>query len=440
MKPIQSICLSTCLILCIALSVYIQAQSRSASGEVDTAYPAAYELYLDLHRHPELSSQEAKTAATLANHLRALGYDVTEHFGGNGVVAILKNWTGPTIMLRTDLDALPVEEKTGLSYASTDRAVNEQGRDVPVMHACGHDMHMASLMGTAAIMARTRNTWRGTLMLIGQPAEETLAGAKKMMEEGLFEKFAKPDVGVALHASNNYPAGKIGIVSGFRFASSDAIRITIYGKGGHGAAPQNTIDPIVIAARLVLTLQTIVSREVKPGEMAVVTVGRIQAGTKNNIIPDEALLELTVRAYKPEIRKQLLVAITRITHAEAAAAGAPREPLIEPYGKTDVVYNDPALAVELRGPLESALGKNNVVAAEPSTGSEDFAYFIGEGIRSFYFVLGAANPRKYDQAKESGEQLPDTHSSLFAPDAEPALRTGIAAEVAVLRSLLSVKN
>jgi amidohydrolase len=440
MNPIKSICLSISLIFCLALSVFIQAQSRSTSGEVDAVYPAAYELYLDLHQHPELSSQETQTAAKLANRLRALGYDVTEHFGGNGIVAILKNGAGPTIMLRADLDALPVEEKTGLSYASTVHAVNEQGRDVPVMHACGHDMHMASLIGTAAIMARTRNTWHGTLMLIGQPAEETMTGAKKMIEEGLFKKFPKPDIGVALHTSNNHPAGKIGIVSGYRYASSDAIRIIIYGKGGHGAAPQNTIDPIVIAARLVLTLQTIVSREVKPGEMAVVTVGRIQAGTKNNIIPDEALLELTVRAYKPEIRKHLLAAITRITRAEAAAAGAPREPLIEPYGKTDVVLNDPALAVELRGPLESALGKDNVIAAEPSTGSEDFAYFTGEGIRSFYFVLGAANPQKYVQAKERGEQLPDTHSSLFAPDAEPALRTGIAAEVAVLRSLLGIKN
>jgi amidohydrolase len=436
MKPTRYIHRWTFFVLSIALSACAWAQSPSAFREVDTVYPEAYALYLDLHQNPELSSQEMQTAAKLSNRLRPLGYDVTEHFGGNGIVAILKNGSGPTIMLRTDLDALPVEEKTGLPYASKVHAKDEHGRDVSVMHACGHDMHMASLIGAATIMARTRDSWHGTLMLIGQPAEETISGARKMIEEGLLKKFPKPDVGVALHVSNLFPAGKIGVSPGFRFASSDSIRITIYGKGGHGSAPQNTIDPIVIAARLVLALQTIVSREVKPGEAAVVTVGHIQAGTKNNIIPDEALLELTVRAFKPEIRKQLLAAITRITKAEAAAAGAPREPSVEPYEKTDVVYNDPVLAEKLRGPLESTLGKDNVITAEPSTGSEDFAYFIGEGIPSFYFILGGANPQKYAEAKTKGEHLPDNHSSLFAPDVEPTLRTGIAAEVAALRSLL----
>jgi amidohydrolase len=436
MKPTKYLHRSIRFVLGIALSACAWAQSPSAFKEVDAVYPEVYALYLDLHRNPELSSQETQTAAKLANRLRTLGYDVTEHFGGNGIVAILKNGSGPTIMLRTDLDALPVEEKTGLPYASKVHARDDHGKDVPVMHACGHDMHMASFMGTAMIMARTRDSWHGTLMLIGQPAEETITGARKMIDEGLFKKFPKPDAGVALHVRNAYPAGKIGISPGYASASSDAIRITIYGKGGHGSAPQNTIDPIVIAARLVLTLQTIVSREVKPGEVAVVTVGYIQAGTKNNIIPDEALLGITVRAFKPEIRKQLLAAITRITNAEAAAAGAPREPLIEHYAKTDVVYNDPALAEQLRGPLESALGKDNVITAEPSTGSEDFAYFIGEGIRSFYFILGGADPQKYTEAQTRGERLPDIHSSLFAPDVEPTLRTGIAAEVTALRSLL----
>jgi amidohydrolase len=436
MNPTNYIQQWTRVVLIVAMSACAWAQSPSVFKEVGSVYPEAHALYLDLHQNPELSSQETQTAAKLANRLRSLGYDVTEHFGGNGIVAILKNGSGPTIMLRTDLDALPVEEKTGLPYASKVHAKDEHGQDVSVMHACGHDMHMASFMGTAAIMARTADSWHGTLMLIGQPAEETLSGARKMIEEGLLKKFPKPDAGVALHVSNNFPAGKIGISSGFRYASSDAIRITIYGKGGHGSAPQNAIDPIVIAARLVLSLQTIVSREVKPGEVAVVTVGHIQAGTKNNIIPDEALLELTVRAFKPEIRKQLLAAITRITKAEAAAAGAPREPLIEPYEKTDAVYNDPALAEKLRGPLESALGKDNVIVTEPSTGSEDFAYFVGEGIRAFYFELGVADPQKYVQAKQRGESLPSTHSPLFAPDVEPSLRTGIAAEVTALRSLL----
>jgi amidohydrolase len=436
MKPTRCILRLSFFILCVALGACGWAQSSSVSKEVDSVYSEAYALYLDLHQHPELSSQETQTAAKLANRLRVLGYDVTEHFGGNGIVAILKNGSGPTVMLRTDLDALPIEEKTGLPYASKVHAKDEHGQDVRVMHACGHDMHMASFMGAATIMARTRDGWHGTLMLIGQPAEETLSGARKMIEEGLLQKFPMPDAGVALHVSNNFAAGKIGISSGFRYASSDAIRITIYGKGGHGSAPQNAIDPIVIAARLVLSLQTIVSREVKPGEVAVVTVGHIQAGTKNNIIPDEALLELTVRAFKPEIRKKLLSAITRITNAEAAAAGVPREPLIEPYGKTDAVYNDPVLTEKLRGPLESGLGKDSVIVTEPSTGSEDFAYFVAEGIHAFYFELGVADPQKYVQAKERGESLPSTHSPLFAPAVEPSLRTGIAAEVTALRSLL----
>ena len=259
---------------------------------------------------------------------------------------------GPTVMLRTELDALPVEEKTGLPYASKVRAQDDSGRDVPVMHACGHDLHMATLLGTAEIMAHSKETWHGTLLLIGQPAEETVSGAKKMVEDGLLTRFPKPDMGVALHVSNDFPAGKVGVTSGYSYASADALRITIYGKGGHGAAPQSTIDPVVIAARTVLSLQTIVSREVKPGDAAVLTVGYIQAGTKNNIIPDQAELGLTVRAYKPEVRRQILAAITRITKAEADAAAVQREPLIEHIGSTNAVYNDPALAQRLKITLE----------------------------------------------------------------------------------------
>jgi amidohydrolase len=392
---------------------------------------------LDLHQNPELSSHETQTAAKLASRLRGLGFEVTEQVGGTGVVALLKNGAGPTIMLRTELDALPVEEKTGLPYASKVHVKDDSGRDVPVMHACGHDLHMASLVGTAAIMAHSRESWHGTLMLIGQPAEETISGAKKMLDDGLLKRFPKPDAGVALHVDNLAPAGKIGITSGYRYASADSLRITIYGKGGHGAAPQYTVDPVLIAARTVVTLQTIVSREVAPGDVAVVTVGYVNAGTKNNIIPDHAELALTVRTYKPEVRKKVLTAIARITKAEAEAAGAQREPLIEHYETTDAVYNDPALARRLRSTLESALGKENVVTAEPLVVSEDFAYFIEEGIPSFYFALGGADPQKFVQAAATGEALPFNHSPLFAPDVEPALRTGITAEVAVLRNLLS---
>jgi len=423
--------------LLLALAALGLAQAPKTAQEVDAVFPEARTLYVDLHQNPELSSHETQTAAKLANHLRSLGYDVTEHVGGTGIVAILKNGRGPTIMLRTELDALPVEEKTALPYASKVHAKDDAGRDVPVMHACGHDLHMAALFGTAAVMAHSRDTWHGTLMLIGQPAEESISGAKKMIEDGLLTRFPKPDVGVALHVANDFPAGMVAVTPGYSHASADSLRITIYGKGGHGATPQNTIDPVVIAARTVLALQTIVSREVKPGEAAVVTVGYIQAGTKDNIIPDQAELGLTVRTYKPEVRKQILAAIARITRAEADAAGVQREPSIEQYEATDAVYNDPALARRLRSTLETTLGKENVATAKPMMVSEDYSFFIEQGIPSFYFSLGGADPAKYAEAKIAGTKLPTDHSPLFAPDVDPALHTAITAEVAVLRNLLS---
>ena len=423
--------------LLATLSAAAWAQTPSSSQEVAAVYPEAHSLYLDVHQHPELSSHETQTAAKLAGRLRSLGYDVTEHVGGTGIVGVLKNGTGPTIMLRTELDALPVEEKTGLDYASKVRTTNDAGVEVPVAHACGHDLHIAAIAGTAAIMAASKSTWHGTLMLIGQPAEETISGAKAMIDDGLLKRFPRPDVAVAMHVENELPAGKVGITPGIFDTNGDSLRITIYGKGGHGSAPHTAIDPIIIAARTILALQTITSREVKPGEMAVVTVGYIHAGTKNNIIPDEAELGLTVRTYKADIRKQVLAAIARITKAEAAAAGAPREPLIVHPEGADAVYNDPALAQRLRGPLEAALGKENVVAEEPHTASEDFSYFVEQGIPGFYFTLGGADPEKFAQAKAAGTTLPSNHSPLFAPDVDPSLRTGITAEVAVLRNLLS---
>ena len=423
--------------LSLTLSAFAQSQSPISSKEIDAVYPAAHDLYLDLHQSPELSSHETQTASKLAARLRALGYEVTEAVGGTGVVAILKNGAGPTIMLRTELDALPVEEKTGLPYTSKVHAKDDSGHDVPVMHACGHDLHMAALVATADIMAHSKQTWHGTLMLIGQPAEETISGAKKMIADGLFTRFPKPAIGVALHVGNELPAGQIGITPGVYDANADSLRITIYGKGGHGAAPQSTIDPIVIAARTILALQTIVSREVKPGDMAVVTVGYIRAGAKNNIIPDQAELGLTVRTYKAEVRKQVLAAIARITKAEALAGGAPQEPLIEHLESTDSVYNDPALAQRLRAPHEAALGKQNVIATEPITPSEDYAFFVEQGIPSLYMSLGGADPQKYAEAKSAGTSLPSNHSPFFAPDVAPALRTGIEVEVTVLRSLLN---
>jgi hippurate hydrolase len=425
------------LLSLFAVAVSGSAQTATTSKEVEAVYPAAHDLYIDLHQTPELSSHETQTASKLAARLRSLGYEVTEGVGGTGVVAILKNGAGPTVMLRTELDALPVEEKTGLPYASKVRTKDDSGRDVPVMHACGHDLHMAALVGTADIMAHSKQSWHGTLMLIGQPAEETISGAKRMIDDGLFTRFPKPSVGVALHVGNYLPAGEVGITPGIYNTNADSLRITIYGKGGHGSAPHTAIDPIVIAARTILALQTVVSREVKPGEMAVVTVGYIRAGTKNNIIPDQAELGLTVRTYKADVRKQVLAAITRIVKAEALAGGAPQEPLIEHYESTDSVFNDLALAERLRAPLEAVLGKQNVITTEPITPSEDYAFFVEQGIPSLYMSLGGADPQKYAESKNGGAMLPSNHSPYFAPDVDPALHAAIKAEVAVLRNLLN---
>src|SRR5438034_8597107 len=287
-------------LLLVVVTASAWAQTAATSGEVENVFPQARALYVDVHQNPELSGHETQTAEKLVSRLRTLGYEVTEHVGGNGIVALLKNGPGPTVMLRTELDALPVEEKTGLPYASKIHTKDDAGHEVPVMHACGHDLHMASLTGTATIMARTKQTWHGTLMLIGQPAEETITGAKKMIDDGLFSRFPKPDIGVALHDTNLLPVGQVGVTPGYSKANADSLRITIYGKGGHGATPEKTIDPVLIAARTAVTLQSIVAREIKPGDAAVITVGYIQAGTKNNIIPDDAKMGLTVRSYNPK--------------------------------------------------------------------------------------------------------------------------------------------
>lgn len=408
----------------------------AASPEVEAAYPAARALYVELHQHPELSGHEVQTAAKLAAQLRALGYEVTEHVGGTGVVAVLRNGAGHTVLLRTELDALPVEENTGLPYASKVHTKDDAGHDVSVGHMCGHDLHMSALVATAGIMARSRSSWRGTLVLIGQPAEETIGGAYGMVKDGLFTHFPRPDVLLALHVGNELPAGKVGVIPGIYDTNADSLRITIFGKGGHGSAPHTTVDPIVIAARTILALQTIASREVKPGELAVVTVGYIHAGTKNNIIPDQAELGLTVRTYKPEVRKQVLEAIARIANAESAAAGAPRAPTIDRYEAADAVFNDPALARRLGTALQAALGADNVLSPEPITASEDFSVLVAQGIPGLYLSLGGADPAKYAAAQAAGTHLPSNHSALFAPDLEPALRTGISAEVAMLRELL----
>ncbi|HXZ20851.1 MAG TPA: amidohydrolase [Candidatus Acidoferrales bacterium] len=417
-------------------AVTASAQDPALKSQVESVFPDARALYLDLHQHPELSSHETRTAALLAERLRALGYDVTDHVGGTGVVAILKNGPGPTVMLRTELDALPVEEKTGLPYASKVRTKNDAGVDVAVMHACGHDLHMSSLWAAAAILSRTKDTWHGTLILIAQPAEETISGARAMVADGLFTRFPKPDVGVAMHDTNALPVGQAGVAPEFALSNADSIRITVYGKGGHGAAPEATVDPIVIGASIVMRLQTIVSREVHPGDAAVITVGYFQAGTKNNIIPDQAVMALTVRSFKPEVRKHLLEAIERIAKGEAEAGGADKMPLIERYESTSAVYNDPVLARHLLPVLESALGMGNAKIQPPWPVSEDYSVYIEQGVPSFFFTLGVADPEKWTKAQAGGERLPSNHSPFFAPVLDPSLRAGIAAEVAVLRDLL----
>ncbi|MDR3748413.1 MAG: amidohydrolase [Acidobacteriota bacterium] len=412
------------------------AVSAPLSAEVNSLYPKIHALYVDLHEHPELSGHEVMTAATIAVQLRALGYEVTEKVGKTGVVAILRNGAGPTVMLRAELDALPVEEKTGLPYASKVTTENDAGVTVPVMHACGHDIHMAALVGTAEIMANTKDQWRGTLMLIGQPAEETVGGASGMLADGLFTRFPKPDYAVALHTTNNLLAGKVGISPEYALSNADTVNVTIYGRGGHGARPETTVDPIVMAAKTILSLQTIVSRETKPGDPAVITVGYIRGGTKNNIIPDEVHLGLTVRSFTPEVRKHLLAAIQRVAKAEAEAANAPKPPLVQVTESTDALYNDPKLADRLGRVLSQALGTGNFEKSPPEMASEDFSAYVEAGVPSFYFRLGVADPAKFKESEASGVPLPSNHSPFFSPDVEPSLKTAVEAEVVVLRDLM----
>ena len=408
-------------------------------ADVDALYPQVDSLYIDLHKNPELSLHEEKTSAKLAERMRKLGYEVTTNVGGYGIVAILKNGPGPTLMVRTDMDALPVREQTGLPYASKVTTHDDAGLEVPVMHACGHDVHMATWIGTATILAKSKDLWKGTLMFIGQPAEERIMGAKMMLEAGLFQKFPKPDVALAIHDHDDTPSGTVGVVPGYLMANADAIDITIYGRGGHGAYPQSTVDPIVIAARTVVALQTVVARENNPLDPAVVTVGSFHGGTKHNIIPDEVKLQLTVRSYKPEVRERLIAAIERIAKAESAAALAPKEPLVKVVESTKATYNDPALTERVGKVLRAALGADNVLQPPPEMGAEDFSEFVGAGVPGVYLWVGAVAPAKIEAAKAGGPPLPTTHSSLFAPDREPTLRTAVLAETLAALELINGK-
>jgi len=413
--------------------------SSGVIPEVDSVYPQSEALYIHLHQHPELSAHEQQTAAKLADGLRELGYEVTTGIGGTGVVGILKNGNGPVIMLRTELDALPVVENTGLPFASTVRTKDDSGVEVGVMHACGHDIHMASWMGTARIMANTRNRWRGTLMMLAQPAEETISGAEKMLADGLLTRFPRPQYALAVHDDPREPGGIVGYHAGPILSNGDSLRVTIFGAGGHGARPETTVDPIVIAARTVLALQTIVSREVSPLDAVVITVGSIHGGTKNNIIPTEVTLLLTVRTLADPIRKRVLKSIERIVKAEAVAAGAPREPTIERYEGTDALVNDAALTQRVSTALKRELGSDRVKDLPPEMASEDFAACDKAGGPTLMLRSGATPQAQYDAAQKSGIEIPSLHSPLFAPDRERAIKSAIAAEVIALRELMPAK-
>ena len=429
------------LLVC-ALSGLASAAPAASSASVpglDAIYPELDAFYIDLHQSPELSGHEEKTSAKLADRLRRLGYEVTTGVGGTGVVALMKNGSGPTLMLRADMDALPVEEKTGLPYASKVTVKGPGGAVVPVMHACGHDVHVTTLVGTASVLAKMKDKWQGTLMLIGQPAEETIKGAEAMLKDGLFTRFPKPTFAVALHDSAELPSGTIGYAPGFFLAAVDSVDITIFGRGGHGAYPHKTIDPIVIAARTVLALQTIVARENNPLDPAVVTVGSIHGGFKNNIIPDEVKLQLTVRSYSEEVRKKLLSGIARIAKAEAAAASAPKEPTVAIVESIGATYNDPALTKRVAATLSKALGDSNVSTIAPKMGAEDFGAYGRGGVPAMMFDLGAVEPAKFEKAKASGTPLPSLHSSEWAPDRERTLRTGVSALTVVALDLLAKK-
>jgi amidohydrolase len=430
-----------CTALFAAILLFIsaglaQTGNSALAAEVSRIYPDIEKLYIDLHQTPELSLLEVNTSAKMADALRSAGFEVTTNVGGHGVVGILRNGPGPVIMLRTDMDALPVEEKTGVPYASHVRAKDITGDDVPVMHACGHDIHMASWVGTAKIMSATRDRWSGTLMLIGQPAEERVVGAGMMLKDGLYTRFPKPSIAVGMHDNAWMPAGKVTIVPGYALANSDSVNITIYGRGAHGSAPQASIDPIVIAARSIIGFQSLVAREKDPQEPGVVTVGAIHGGTKNNIIPDQVKLQLSVRSFKDSVREQLLKGIERIVKAEAASAGATKEPLVELIESTHATYNDPDLARRLTPVLAATVGPQNVTQESPLMASEDFSEFVRAGVPGAFIWVGAVEPAKYEAVHGDRTQLPSLHSALFAPDREPTLRTAIAVEVAVLRELM----
>jgi amidohydrolase len=405
----------------------------------DAELPSLLAIYKDIHTHPELSGHEERTAALIAKELRAAGCQVTDHFGkyenpklrGYGIVGVMKNGDGPTVLVRTDMDALPVDEETGLPYASKVVTKNDEGKDVHVMHACGHDAHMAAFIGTARALAKLKDQWHGTILFVAQPAEETGNGARALLKDGLYEKFGKPNFALGFHDKADLETGKIGVTEGYTYANVDSVDVTVYGVGGHGAYPYRTKDPIVLSAEIINALQTIASRENNPLDPIVITVGSIHGGTKHNIIPDEVKMQLTVRTYKPDVRERVLAAIDRIAKGIAVTGGVPpeRAPIVT-LRKDEfcpATYNNPDLTKRLVAVWRNSLGNENVDIVDPTMGGEDFSEYSlpDHSIPAVDFHIGSVDPAKIADNKNTGAPLPSLHSSKFAPVPEPTIRVGI---------------
>ena len=416
----------------------------------DAELPSLLAIYKDLHTHPELSTHEERSAAIVAKELKAAGCEVTDHVGKYdkpgltcfGVIGVMKNGDGPTVAIRTDLDALPVHEETGLPYASTVTTKNDAGQEVSVMHACGHDIHMSTFIGTARALGKLKDKWHGTIIFIGQPAEETVGGARALLKDGLYTRWPKPNYVLGLHDDAEIAAGQIGVTEGYCYANVDSVDVTVRGVGGHGAYPHKTKDPVVLAAEMINAWQTIASRENNPVDPIVVTVGSIHGGTKHNIISDEVKMQLTVRTYKKEVRDRVLAAIDRIAKGIAATAGIPQDrmPLVNVQQDqfTPATYNNPELTKRVTGALKSVIGADNVVAKDPTMGGEDFSEYSlpDHSIPAFMFNVGAVDPAKAAESKKTGVPLPSLHSSKFAPVPEPTIRTGLIGMVSAVLDLM----
>lgn len=424
--------------LCVYASAGRASDSAAIQAWVEENLPGVMEDYVHLHQHPEVSFEESETAKYVGAKWREAGFEVTLEVGGFGVVALLENGEGPTVMLRTDLDALPVTEATGLPFASKATVTTASGATSGVMHACGHDIHMSNLIGVARFMASHKDAWQGTLMLIGQPAEERGAGARAMLKDGLLEKFSRPDFALALHCESATATGQVAVSPGYSLANVDSVDITVRGKGGHGSAPETAIDPIVQAAELVMALQTIVSREVKPSEPAVLTVGAINGGTKHNIIGDSCHLQITVRSYTQEVRTLVLAAIKRKALAIAHSYAAPK-PEIKLSEGTPALKNDDALTTRAQESFRVAIGSKNVLPMAPVMGGEDFSQYGLAGIPIVMYRLGVVSPARLTRFKELGQTPPSLHSASFFPDAAEALPIGMRTMIQATLDLMPTK-